>query len=62
MRILFYKDQFKKTCIWQVPDHIGQVWDIFIETNKIKKTPNHIDFCQFLTVLYKVRKIFPEKF
>ena len=35
----------------------GQVWDIFVETHKITDIPNYGQWCQFLTVMLKLRGI-----
>ncbi len=34
-----------------------QVWDIFIETHQIKGVPTYGQWCQFLTVMQKLKEI-----
>ena len=62
MRIIVYEDHDKKINTWEVPEHIAEIWDIYIEENNITETPDFNQFSEFLVIVLKVRRMFPDKF
>jgi hypothetical protein len=54
MRTITHTDLDGKLVTHVVQENIAQIWDIFIEENKLRVTPNHSEFTQFLKVLLKI--------